>query len=467
MKPELQDIFFREHETIQDVLRKMTRVGLGFAVAVDDQRHLVGILTDGDMRRAFLNGHLPTSPVADIINRTPKIYPAGLAAEQYKRLMLKDKAFVAPLVDQANRVMDYASISHILTEQSSDSLAATSSPKRSGQETILVTGGAGYIGSVLCQKLLSCGYHVRILDSLLFGVEPVQPLWFHPNFELVMGDIRHIELLERTVFGVDRIIHLAAIVGDPACAMEPVTAITSNYFGTKALAEIAKSYHVKQFIFASSCSVYGANGDSFLSETSPLHPLSLYAETRLQSERDILALRGGGFSPTVLRLATVYGLSPRMRFDLVVNLLTAQAVSRHRIDIHGPNQWRPFVHVEDAAEAFVRMIRAPLEQVAGEVFNVGSSEENYTIEKLGQLIRDVVPETDLVIHEGGADLRSYRVSCDKIARVRGFRPAHTVPQGVREIKSAMELRRFADYKDEQYSNVKVMEKMAFSAVDFE
>lgn len=467
MRPALQDILFSEREMIQDVLRKMTKVGMGFAIAVDDRERLIGVLTDGDMRRAFLQGYLPDSPVAGIINRSPKVYPTGLAMEQYRLLMLRDRAFMAPLVDEANRVVDYASLSHILLGPSPDIYAATAPLKRSGQETILVTGGAGYIGSVLCQKLLGLGYHVRILDTLLFGIEPIQTLLPHQNVELIMGDIRHIETLERTVFGVDRIVHLAAVVGDPACALKPTMAITSNYFGTKTLIEIAKSYRVKQFIFASSCSVYGANGDGYLSETSPIQPLSLYAETRLKSERDIISLQGDGFSPTILRLATVYGLSPRMRFDLVVNLLTAHAVTQRRIQINGPSQWRPFVHVEDAAEAFVRVLRTPSDHVAGEIFNVGSSDENYTLGSLSKLIQEAVPGTDVVVHENSADLRSYRVSCDKIARGVGFCPTHTVSQGVREIKIALESKRFTDYLDERYSNIRVMEKLALSAVDLE
>jgi nucleoside-diphosphate-sugar epimerase len=237
---------------------------------------------------------------------------------------------------------------------------------------------------------------------------------------------------------VEGVIGLAAIVGDPACNLDPEETINLNYAATKILAECADFYRVQRLVFASSCSVYGASlkEDDLLNERSRLNPVSLYARTRVLSE-NIIFDRCGDTEPVVLRLATVFGLSARMRFDLVVNTLTARAVVDRTIAIFGGRQWRPNVHCRDAARAFLMALEAPGEKVAGEVFNVGGDENNHRISEIGEIVASIVGEVTVSLENEIPDPRDYRVSFEKIHRVLDFSPEFSVRDGVREVASAM------------------------------
>jgi len=243
-------------------------------------------------------------------------------------------------------------------------------------EKVLVIGGAGYIGSVLVRKLLRAGYQVRVLDQLLFGDASIRELFEHPRFELLRGDFRHVDAVIRAVKGMDAVVHLGAIVGDPACALDEQTTLQTNYAATALVADVCRGYGVSRFVFASTCSVYGAN-DKIVDEGSVLNPVSLCAATKIDSERILLAARNETFHPTILRLATAFGWSPRPRFDLVVNLLTARAVLEKKVVIFNGEQWRPFVHVKDIARAFCLTLDADVAKVSGETFNVGGPELNH------------------------------------------------------------------------------------------
>lgn len=317
-------------------------------------------------------------------------------------------------------------------------------------ETVLVIGGAGYIGSVLVERLLALGYKTRILDMLLYGDAPIQTFREHPNFELIQGDFRHIDTVVSAVKGADAIVHLGAIVGDSACSIDPDLTIEINLQATRTIAEVGKGYGVRRFIFASTCSVYGAS-DEILDEHSSLQPISLYARTKVESEKVLLGLGDSSFSPTILRFGTIYGFSHRPRFDLVVNLLAAKAMQEGKVGIFGGAQWRPFVHVRDVAEAIVLALLAPPVSVCGEIFNVGSNEQNYQISELGPLIREMIPEAQ-VVTQPQEDNRNYRVRFDKIRNVLGFRPAYTVRDGVREIIDAFASGAIQDYRAPCCSN---------------
>jgi nucleoside-diphosphate-sugar epimerase len=313
------------------------------------------------------------------------------------------------------------------------------------------------------RQLLDKGYYVRVLDKLFFGEESIQPLRGHPHFELVRADMLDIQTMSQAIFGCKHVIHLAAIVGDPACALDGTSTIANNYFTVKTLADISKHYHVERFIFASSCSVYGAKDDDFLDEGSELNPVSLYAETRVESEKAILELADDSFSPVVFRLGTVYGVSPRMRFDLVVNLLTALAVRKKEISVFGGSFWRPFVHCEDVASAFSLSVQVPREKMHGCVFNVGSTEENYQISKVAELITQVVPGVKIIDKGDGQDMRNYRVSFKRIKEVLGYKTQHTLQGGIEEIASIMlENGRYDDYLESRYSNFKTQGEHIFA-----
>jgi nucleoside-diphosphate-sugar epimerase len=323
------------------------------------------------------------------------------------------------------------------------------------KRSVLVVGGAGYIGSLLSERLLQLGYKVRVLDALLYGKEPLRTVERHPDFQLMVGDCRNIRDVVSAIKDVDAIVDLAAIVGDPACEQDQGAAREINYGATRMLIEVAKGHGVGRFLFASSCSVYGAT-EHEMDEQSDTSPISLYAQTKVDSEKALLAAQSDDFHPTILRFATVFGLGYRPRFDLVVNLLTARAYQDGKITIFNGQQWRPFIHVRDVVEAIVMAMEAPVRLVSGEIFNVGDSSLNHTLQGVSEIIEEVFPGTT-VEQIANSDRRNYRVNFDKIRNRLGFEARYTVEYGVKDLKAAFEKRIIRDYKDLRYHNQRFLE----------
>ncbi len=340
---------------------------------------------------------------------------------------------------------------------------AIAAAKRASGRTVLVIGGAGYIGSALLPKLLSRGYRVRLLDLMIFGDEPIRNVLSHPNLEVRHGDFRHVEQVAEALQGVEAVVHLGAIVGDPACNLDEDLTIDVNLTATRMIAELAKAAGVERFIFASTCSVYGAC-DEMLDERSLVKPISLYGHTKLASERVLLNMTCDRFMPTIVRFATIYGLSGRTRFDLVVNLLAAKAKMEEKITVFGGDQWRPFVHVDDAAEAVAMILAAPREVVGGEIFNVGSNEQNYTVAQIGDMVHEAVFTAELIVSSSDGDRRDYRVNFSKIKNRLGFQPRWTVQGGIQQVLDAIAAGDIHDYSDPRYSNVKFFEKKSDTLV---
>jgi nucleoside-diphosphate-sugar epimerase len=316
---------------------------------------------------------------------------------------------------------------------------ATRRAEQAGRRTVgsvLVIGGAGYLGSVLTRRLLAAGYHVRAFDRLLFGGrregESLNELCTHPEFELMRGDLRHIDEAVAALDGMDACVLLAAIVGDPASKANPRQTVGTNLVAAQALAEACRYQQTNRFLYASTCSVYGL-GSALLDETSPLAPVSLYARTKIGSEQGILGLADQNFAPCCLRLSTLYRPSPRMRYDLVLNTFVLKAFAEHRIVIKGGQQWRPLLHVRDAARAFQLALEAPIESVRGETFNVGSAAQNYQILALGRLVCELLPGVEMVVEDGAQDRRDYRVNFGKIERDLHFGTQESVEGAIREI----------------------------------
>lgn len=318
------------------------------------------------------------------------------------------------------------------------------------EKTVLVIGGAGYIGSALLPKLLAQGRRVRVMDLLLYGTGPIKDVLDHPRLEIIRADFRQIDRLVKAMQGVEQVVHLGGIVGDPACAFDEELTIDINLAATRSIAEVAKGNGIRHFIFASTCSVYGA-GEDMLRETSPLNPLSLYARTKMASEKVLLEMADDTFTPLIVRFGTIFGLSGRTRFDLVVNLLAAKAAFEGRVAVFGGEQWRPFVHVDDAAHALVQLLRLPAGRGA-EVFNVGSNQQNYTIDQVAEIVQNVLPETEIVRMNEASDRRNYRVDFCKIKMAVGFNPRWTVEDGVRQVIDAIQAGQISDYREMQYSN---------------
>lgn len=324
--------------------------------------------------------------------------------------------------------------------------------KPNREKIILVTGGAGYIGSILVNRLLDSGYKVIILDKLMFGVDPLKNFLKtqKPNLSVIVGDIQNEDDVIRAIEHADAVIHLAAIVGDPACAADTELAVNVNFNATVRLADMCKARKIRRFVFASTCSVYGVGKQDVLTEESEVNPVSLYAETRLYGERGILSLADRNFQPVLLRLGTIFGLSPRMRFDIIVNYLTQKAIREKEISIFGGEQWRPLLHVADAARAFQTAMESPLDKVGNQIFNVAL--DNLQIKAIGDFIRKHIPEATVNQIDKLSDKRSYNVNFDKIRNAMQYKAEKTLESGIKEIAGAIKSGAIKDPTDRMYYN---------------
>ncbi len=321
---------------------------------------------------------------------------------------------------------------------------------------VLVTGGAGYIGSVLVRQLLKKGYQVRAFDSLKFGGDALYDVMLNSDFEFLKGDTRSATDTDKALEGVDAVAHLAAIVGDPACKKFSTEARETNWEASVQLFKKAEARDVKRFVFASTCSNYGKMPDpnSFVVETSALNPVSLYAELKVKFENYLLNENSDSkMCATALRFGTVYGFSPRIRFDLTVNEFTRNAVINGEQEIWGQQFWRPYCHVDDLARAVVLALESSEAKVKANVFNVGSTEENYSKGMVIQEVCKVVPNVKVKYVESSEDPRDYRVNFDKIKKELGYTITKTVPEGIREIYKLLKTGVITDPFAQKFRNI--------------
>lgn len=318
----------------------------------------------------------------------------------------------------------------------------------------LVTGGAGYVGSLVVLELLGRGHRVRVLDCLLHGGVPsLLGAWGRPGFEFIAGDVRDPMAREAALADVDAVVHLAAIVGDPACAREPDAARSVNLDATGSLLEECERLGIRRVVFASTCSNYGRMADGRLAtEEFELRPVSLYAETKVAAEQAVLAKARNGLEACCLRFATVYGSSPRMRFDLTVNEFTRDLVLGDELVVFGEQFWRPYIHVRDAARAIAVALDAPRDRIDGEVFNVGATGENYRKLDIVELLQRRLPKARVRFVHKDEDPRDYRVAFDKIDATLGFRPEYTVSDGINEVMALVSSGILGDPRGEIFRN---------------
>ena len=331
---------------------------------------------------------------------------------------------------------------------------------------ILIIGGAGYIGSSLLKQLLEKGYKVRILDLFLFGEEPISDVIKHKDLEIIKGDFRKIDDLVLAISGCYAVVHLGGIVGDPACSVDENLTREVNLTASKTIGQIAKSSGVEKFIFASSCSVYGAQ-DSILNEESKTNPLSLYARTKIASEKVLQDLSDIDFKPIFLRFGTVFGFSGRTRFDLVANLLTAHAFYDKRMTVFGKDQIRPFVHVDDAARSVVCALQSNLNMSEKLVFNIGNNDLNVTLFELAQKIQQLIPDSEIIEESMGDDARNYHVSFEKAGTHLGFKTKWSLDQGIQQVIEKLDKGEIEDYASAKHSNVKHLNKEGLKVLNEE
>jgi nucleoside-diphosphate-sugar epimerase len=323
------------------------------------------------------------------------------------------------------------------------------------ESVILVTGGAGYVGALVVDELLAAGHRIRVLDALIHGQESVGHSLERSGAELIRGDLREGHARRAALDGAGTVVHLAAIVGDPACARDPKKSHEVNVEATRALMTDARKAGVERLVFASTCSNYGRVADPTvaIAEDGRLAPVSLYAEQKVKVEQMLLDADLGNLKPTCLRFATVYGVAPRMRFDLTVNEFTRDLWAGRRLEVFGEQFWRPYIHVRDVARAVRTAVEAPDERVAGQVFNVGRSGENYRKLDLVEEIRKQLSRGVVEYVHRDDDPRDYKVSFDRIRQMLGFETTMTVADGVADVVAALDARRFDNPFHPRYRNV--------------
>ena len=320
---------------------------------------------------------------------------------------------------------------------------------------ILVTGGCGYIGSVLVPMLLGRGYSVRVFDKLYFSEEPLKGV--SDKIELIPGDVRN--FAPSILNGVDGVIHLGSLSNDPTAAFDPNATRTINFEGTMKLAKACKERGIEKFTFASTCAVYGFHLDGIADETFPVNPQSDYAQSKLDVDIELQKMADDKFYPVIFRQATVFGFSPRMRWDIVINAFAMHAFKTGKLDVwFGGEAWRPVVHIRDTAEAHIRALEANPDKVRGEIFNLVY--KNYRILELAHRVRKTLAEmgidVDVDVNYAQVDNRSYRTGGEKISRVLGFTPSVSVEEGVKEIVDVLRSGQYRDFDHPIYYNMRWM-----------
>lgn len=322
-------------------------------------------------------------------------------------------------------------------------------------KNIFITGGAGYVGAILVPKLLDKGYHVTVIDLMIYG-EDVLPK--HENLNAVKGDIRDLDLMKQLIPGHDAVIHLACISNDPSFELNPDLGKSINLDPFEPMVQIAKENGVKRFIYASSSSVYGIKDEPQVTEDMKLEPLTDYSKFKAECEQILKKYEADDFTCLTIRPATVCGYSPRLRLDLTVNILTNFAVNKGFIKVFGGEQKRPNIHIQDMTDLYCDLLEMPHDKIHGKIFNAGY--ENFKVKEIAQMVKNVIGDQVDIKTEPTNDNRSYHVSSEKIKQELGFVPQHSIEDAVRDLKEAFDQGLIKDsFENEKYFNVKLMQNI--------
>jgi len=327
--------------------------------------------------------------------------------------------------------------------------------------TVLVTGGAGYVGSVLVPKLLDKGYIVKVLDLYIYGDHVLDSVKDNPRLEQIKGDLRDQQLLKKIIPGCDAVIHLACISNDPSFELNPNLGKSINYDAFTPLVDISKASAVRRFVFASTSSVYGVKEVLNISEDLPLQPLTDYSKYKALCEDILLEKRSPGFVTLILRPATVCGYSPRLRLDLTVNILTNHAYNNRKITVFGGEQMRPNIHIEDVVDLYICSLEWEDRAIDGKIFNAGY--ENFRVKEIAEMVRNVVGSDVSIVTTPTEDNRSYHISSEKIRRELGFIPSRSLEDAMMDLLDAFKAGKVPDsMTDIRYYNIKTMQNLNLS-----
>jgi len=331
-------------------------------------------------------------------------------------------------------------------------------PLGAEERTVLVTGGAGYVGSALVPRLLDEGYRVKVLDTFWFGRDVLKPWRSNQNLIEIQGDLRDANSVSNALDGCSDVIHLACISNDPSYELDPDLGRSINYEAFGPLIDLAVKQGVNRFIYASSSSVYGVKAEDEVSEELSLEPLTDYSKFKAMCEPELLRLKSEKFAPVVLRPATVCGYSPRLRLDLTVNILTNHAINRGKITVFGGSQTRPNIHIDDMVDAYLLMLALPAKKISGETYNVGSN--NLTLNQIAKIVQKTISAEIPIVHAPSADPRSYRVSSTKIHKELGFLPKYSVEDAVRNLHQNFLGGKIPNgLEDSKYYNVRLLQEL--------
>ena len=326
-------------------------------------------------------------------------------------------------------------------------------------KTILVTGGAGYVGAVLVPKLLNAGYKVKVLDLYIYGEDVFSDLGENTNLMQIKGDIRDKEILEKSITGCDAVIHLACISNDPSYELDPALGKSINYDAFLKVVDISRASGVKRFIYASSSSVYGIKNEPEVTEDLPLEPLTDYSKYKALCEKYLEKAATDEFVVTTIRPSTVCGYSPRQRLDLTVNILTNHAINKGKITVFGGEQKRPNLHIQDMTYLYLFILDQSADKIQKKIYNVGY--ENYKVKEIAEMVKDTLGGGIKIETTPTDDIRSYQVSSKKIAEELGFRAKHNIQEAIMELKTAFQEGRIPNpMEDIRYYNIRTMQAIS-------
>lgn len=414
MIKKLKEITIFKDDKIHNALIKINNNGYNGVFVIDKKNNVLGIITDSDIRKNFLKNKLDVNKKVITITQKKFLKIPLSKVENSRKILIRSNKMLLPIVEN-NKLVDFIHTKELFTEKKII-------------KKILVVGGLGYIGSILVKDLLQLGYKVNILDINYYGCYFSKETLKNPKLKIFYGDCENKKILDKAMIGCSDVIHLGEIVGDPAVNINQNFSIKNNYENTVLVMSECIKKNINKFIFMSSCSVYG-NVSHICTEKSKLNPVSLYAKCKIECEKSILAFKSKEFCPVILRLSTVYGDSPRKRFDLVANRFVLMAIKKIKISLFGANSWRPFISVNDVSRVLIKVLKAKNTIVRNQIFNVGGSEENYRIIDIIKTIKKHIP-IDYEFSKKIEDTRNYIVSFDKIKRILKFKPKDNLKKSI-------------------------------------